>query len=152
MRLNLILAATLFVGVAVPAHSTNVSLSATLTSSCTLTLNNSGTMTASSGGTMLSSENSGGSAASLGVVAIGTLPSVNFAAPSLTASPSGWTGNPTVEIKYSSNNGATAAFSSSSSSFNETSLLDSFLIHGRITNVTGFAAGTYTVTTVATCS
>lgn len=152
MRPHLILAAALLAGVAVPAHAADVTLSATLTSSCTLTLNNSGAMTASSSGTVLSSENSGGTAASLGVVAIGTLPSVHFAAPSLTASPSGWTGSPTVEIKYSSNNGASAAYTASSSSVSETSLLDGFTINGRVTNATGFTAGTYTVTTVVTCS
>lgn len=152
MRFHLVLCATVLVAAAFPAQATNVTLSGTLTSSCTLTLNSSGSMTASTSGTVLSSENSGGSPASLGVVAVGTLPAVHFAAPSLTASPAGWSASPTVEIKYTSTNGANAAYSASSSTFVETGLLDSFVVHGRVTNATGFAAGSYTLTTVATCS
>ena len=84
------LAALISVAAAGPAAATNVTLNATLVSSCTLTLSTPGTMTASTDGTLLGSEQSGGSAASMTLVAIGTLPTITFAAPSLT------TGRPMV--------------------------------------------------------
>jgi hypothetical protein len=135
-----------------PAEATNVTLNAALTSSCTLTLSTSGTMAVSSSGTVLGSEQSGGSAASMGLIAIGALPTVTFAAPSLTASPGGWSAVHTDEIKYSSTRGASQAYTSSSSSFSETGLTDTFTVHGRVTSTEGFAAGNYTLTTVVTCS
>jgi hypothetical protein len=135
-----------------PANATTVNLNASLTSSCTLTLSSSGTMTASSSGTVLGSEQSGGSAASMTLVAVGTLPTVSFAAPALSASPGGWSSVHTDEIKYSSTRGASQAYTSSASAFSETGLTDTFTVHGRVTSTEGFAAGNYTLTTVVTCS
>ena len=137
---------------ATPAQAVNVTLSASLTSSCTLTLTSAGTMTAASSGTQLSSETSGGSAATMNMVAVGTAPTVSFAAPDLSASPAGWSGSPTLEIRYTSTGGASQAYTSSASSHAETGLLDAFTVNGRVTNSSGFAAGTYTLRTVATCS
>ena len=57
-----------------PLAAANVNLSATLVNSCVLSVGSSGTMTASSAGTQIGSENSGGSAASMTMVAIGSLP------------------------------------------------------------------------------
>jgi len=72
---------------AASAHAENVNLSATLTNSCVLTVGSAGVMAASTDGTRLGSEETGGSAATLSVVAVGTLSTVNFSAPSLTTSP-----------------------------------------------------------------
>ena len=65
-----------------PAAAANVNLSANLVNSCVLTIGSSGTRTASTAGTQIGSENAGGSAASMTLVAIGALPTVTFAAPS----------------------------------------------------------------------
>ena len=100
-----VLAAAL--GVTSPSYAaTDVTFAATLTNSCVLTLSQAGSMTVSSNGTVLGSEQSGGTAAILGVVAIGSLPTMTFAAPSLTASPSGWVASHTDEIRYTSTRGA----------------------------------------------
>lgn len=135
-----------------PASAIDVTLSATLVNSCVLTLNSSGTMTTSTSGTILSSEQSGGSAASLGVVAVGRLPTVSFAAPALTTSPAGWTGSPTTEVRYTSGGGANQSYTTDSSSYSPTGLTDSITVHGRVTSSSGFAAGNYTLRTVVTCS
>lgn len=135
-----------------PADAADVNLSASLINSCVLSLGSSGTMTVSSSGTVLSSENSGGSQASLTLVAIGTSPTISFAAPSLTASPAGWSASPTVEVKYTSTGGANQAYTASNSSAALSGLTDSFAIHGRVTSSAGFAAGAYNLRTVATCS
>ncbi|MEQ7872387.1 hypothetical protein ABDK56_00055 [Sphingomonas sp. ASV193] len=131
---------------------TNVTLSGTLTSSCTLTLSAGGTLAVAPSGTVLSSESAGGTAATLTMTAVGSNPTVTFAAPDLAASPSGWSGTPTLEVKYTSTGGANQAYTSAQSSYAENRLLDTFTVHGRITDSAGFAAGTYTLRTVATCS
>ena len=144
-----------FVGLAAlsaPAVATDVNLAATLVNSCVLTLNSVGVMTPASSGTVISSEESGGSAAALSVVAIGAFPTISFSAPSLTTSPAGWTGTPTNAIRYTSTSGANQAYTSSTSSASLSALGDSFTIHGRVTSSTGFAAGNYNLRTVATCS
>ena len=137
---------------AAPAAAVDVTLNATLVNSCALTLATAGTMTPSATGTLISSEQSGGSAATMTVIALGVLPSINFAAPSLTASPGGWTASHTDEIKYTSTRGANQSYTSGSSSFTETGLTDTFTVHGRVTSTEGFAAGNYTLKTVVTCS
>lgn len=136
-----------------PARAaTDVTFAATLTNSCVLTLSQAGTMTVSSTGTVLGSEQSGGTAATLGVVAIGSLPTLAFAAPALTASPSGWSASHTDEIRYTSTRGASQTYTASSSSHPLTGLNDTFTIYGRVTSSEGFAAGNYTLRSVATCS
>lgn len=135
-----------------PAEAANVDLSALLVNSCVLTLGTTGVMTAAASGTRISSEESGGTAATLTVIAIGSVPTMSFSAPSLTTSPAGWGGSPVNEIKYTSLGGANQAYTSGSSSATLAALTDSFTIDGRVTNTSGFAAGTYTLRTVATCS
>ena len=137
---------------AVPARAADVNLTANLVNSCILSLGTTGVMTAAASGTQISSENSGGAAATLSIVSIGSVPTINFSAPTLTASPAGWSASPTIEIRYSSLGGANQAYTSSASSASLVALTDSFTIHGRVTSATGFAAGGYTLRTVATCS
>jgi hypothetical protein len=133
-----------------PADAANVTLSGLLVDSCTLSLATPGALAASADGATLGSEQSGGTAATLTLIAIGGAPVVQFSAPSL-SSPVGWSASPTTAIRYTSVGGANQAYTSGASSRQETGLIDSFTIHGRVTSGGGFAAGTYTVTTVATC-
>ena len=145
----------IFVGIAAlsaPAAAAEVNLGATLVNSCVLTLNSSGVMTPTSSGTRIGSDESGGGAATLGVIAIGAFPTISFGAPAMTTYPAGWTGTPTTEVSYTSSGGANQAFTSGSSSASLSALTDSFTIHGRVTSSTGFAAGSYNLRTVATCS
>lgn len=151
MRLSLILIAATGVACASSAQAANVTLNANLTSSCTLTLSSSGAMTVSPTGTILGSEQSGGSSASMTLIAVGILPTVSFAAPSL-VNPAGWSASHTNEIRYTSTRGASQAYTGSASSFVETGLTDTFTVHGRVTSAEGFAAGNYTLTSVVTCS
>ena len=135
-----------------PAAAADVNLNANLLSSCTLSLSSAGVMAPSATGTVLSSEQSGGSPATLTLIAVGVLPTIDFSAPSLTTSPGGWSASRTDEIRYTSIRGANQAYTSSASSFSETGLIDTFTVHSRVTSADGFAAGNYTLTTVVTCS
>ena len=67
------------------AGATDVNLNALLITSCTLTLATPGVMTASPTGTVIGSEQSGGTPASMTIVSLGVLPTISFAAPSLSA-------------------------------------------------------------------
>ena len=139
------------IAAASPVAAANVDLSATLVNSCTLTVGTSGVMTPASNGTRISSEEVGGIAATLNVIALGAIPTISFSAPSLIASPAGWSGSPTNEIRYTSTGGANQAYTSSSSNAPLAGLIDSFTINGRVSNANGFAAGNYTLRTVVTC-
>lgn len=141
-----------FCALAAPAQAANVNLTANLTNSCILTLGTTGLMTAAADGLSISSDHSGGTAATLTVVSIGALPTINFAAPALTSSPAGWSASPTVQIRYTSTGGANQAYTSSASSATLSVLSDAFTIHGKVISATGFAAGSYNLQTVATCS
>lgn len=132
------------------AASSNVTLSGTITNSCILTPA-SGVLALSASGLILGSEQTGGSAATLTVLAIGNVPSISFAAPTLTSAPVTYTTSPTVQIKYTSaNGGANQAYTSSTSSGASTRS-DVFTVNGKVTDNSGFEAGNYTMTTVATC-
>lgn len=136
---------------AVPAQGADVSLTANVLNSCVLTINSNGVMTASADGRTLGSENGGGSPSTLNLVATGLRPTVTFGAPALTTRPSEFTADALTQIRYTSSNGANQAYTSGASSA-QTALLDSFTVHGRVTSDAGFAAGNYTLRTVATCS
>lgn len=137
---------------AAPTSAADVNLSVNLANSCVLSIGGSGTLAASANGTQLGSENAGGSAATLSLVAIGSVPSLSFAAPSLTTSPAGWTASHTDAIRYTSTGGANQSYTSSQSSSTATGLIDTFTVHGKVDSNAGFAGGNYTLTTVVTCS
>lgn len=130
--------------------STNLTLSGTVTNSCTLTPH-AGTLALSTSGLILGSELTGGSAATLDVAAVGTVPSVSFGAPSLTSSPVSYAGTPTVQIKYTSANGAANQAYTSSATSGASARSDTFTVNGKVTDSSGFEGGDYTMTTVATC-
>ena len=147
-----LLASALLIGlVSAPAAAANVSLSANLVNSCVLSIGSNGTMTAATTGTQIGSENSGGSSASLTMVAIGSLPTVTFAAPTL-SSPAGWSATHTNSIRYTSSGGANQAYTSAQSTSTASALTDTFTVHGKVDSAAGFAAGSYTLNTVVTCS
>ena len=90
--------------------------------------------------------------AQLTQVAIGSQPTLTFAAPSLTASPAGWTASHTDSIRYTSTGGADQTYTSSQSTVTSGGMTDTFTVHGKVDSTAGFAAGAYTLTTVVTCS
>lgn len=144
--------ALLLCSCASPSPAANVNLNASLANSCSLSIGSNGAMTPSASGTQIGSENSGGLAAGLTLVAIGAAPTVTFGAPSLSISPSGWSGSPTSSIRYTSTGGANQDYTSSQTTRSGGPLSESFTIHGKVDNTSGFAAGNYTLTTVVTCS
>lgn len=130
--------------------ATNVDFSASLTTSCTVSITTSGQMTLASDGLSMSSEPSG-TAAVVGIVALGALPSVTVGAPTLPSYPSGWNDTSTKFVRYTSTLGANRAYTSSSSSYNMTGLSDVLTLHGKVTNATIFPTGDYTLRTAVTC-
>lgn len=143
------LAALTFVASAGPAAAVTVSLSGTILNSCALTVGSSGTLAPASDGTRLGSEESGGSAASLTVVATGSAPTLTFAAPTLNA-PAGSSGS-TVAIRYNAGGSGASSGYTSSQTTASSNLIDGFTVHARVTNASGFVNGTYTASTVVTC-
>ncbi|RST31324.1 hypothetical protein HMF7854_11100 [Sphingomonas ginkgonis] len=137
---------------AVPAQAANVTFTGVLTNSCTLSLTTPGILAPATSGTIFGSEQSGGTAAVMAVAAVGVFPTITFNAPSVTLAPTNWTATHTDEIRYTSANGASQVYTSGSSSFRETGLLDTFTVHGRISSAEGFAGGSYALTSVVTCS
>lgn len=151
-RYALLLCALPMVGVAntAEAQATVRLSSGSLLDSCTLTAETDGSLSRNSAGTELGSDLSGGSPATLAVVAVGTAPTLTFAAPVVDA-PGGDTGT-TGQIAYSSTGGANQDYTDTQSTTTSGVLLDLFTIHGRLQNEDGFLAGTYELTTVVTCS
>lgn len=133
-----------------PAAAEDVSLSGTLLQECTLTLDTAGSLATSEDGTVLGSEEAGGIGATLALVAVGATPTLTFAAPTLDA-PAGDSGS-TVEVAYSSTGGASQDYTDQQTTSSESVLIDVYTVHGKATNASGFAAGTYTITTVVTCA
>ena len=112
-----------------------------------------GVLAISANGTTLGSEETGGAAASLAVTSTGGAATVSFTAPTLAAEPAGYTGTPTVSLKYSSTGGAAQAYTSDASDYTSTNpLSDVVTLHARAVDSGGFVAGTYRVATTATCS
>lgn len=134
-----------------PARAaTDVTFTGLVINSCVLTLGTPGLLAPSTDGQTLSSENGGGLASTLAVVAVGLAPTLNFSAPILTT-PNGYAGEATSAIRYTSLGGANQPYTTASSSARAGVLLDTFTIHSRVTSPTGFSGGTYNVRTTVTC-
>lgn len=133
-----------------PAQAADVRLRGSLISSCILSLSTEGRLSIASDPTVFGSEETGGTPATMTVVAVGVAPSVNFTAPSVDG-PSGFSANAQVAIRYTSLGGSNQAYTSSASSSSAVRLLDTFTINGRVVSSDGFQAGNYTVRTTATC-
>jgi hypothetical protein len=130
-----------------------VSFEANVLASCVLTLGaNERLGTSNDGGTRIGSEEAGGSAAGLTIVATGGRPTITVGAPTLSQKPSGYTGSPTVHVRYTSNGGANQAYTAGSTSYTSTNLLgDSLSLNARALDAEGFAAGNYRIQTQVTC-
>ena len=134
------------------ADAATISFSGTVLDSCVLAVSTPGVLGTSSTGTRIGSEETGGGAAVMTVVATGATPTIQFAAPSLATSPAGLAGTPTVSLRYTSLRGASQAYTSSASSYTLSGgLLDTVTANARADNSPGFAAGNYSITTVVTC-
>lgn len=146
-------AASLFVALAVPAQAVPVTFDGTVLASCVLTVGSNGTLgTSADGGTRIGSEESGGSAASLSIVATGGRPTITVGAPILSQKPSAYTGSPTVNIRYTSTGGGNQAYTAGSTSYTSSNVLgDSLTLNARAVDPTGFAAGAYRIQTQVTC-
>jgi hypothetical protein len=134
-----------------PADAADITLRGNLISSCILTLSTEGRLAASSDPTIVGSEESGGNAALMAVVAIGATPTVTFSAPTVEA-PAGAPAGAQAEIRYTSLGGSNQGYTAATSSSSQVRLLDTFTINARITSTNGFAAGNYVVHTTTTCS
>lgn len=131
------------------ALAETVTFSTTTTASCTITLSTGGSLAPSSEGTELGSEQPGGSAATISLLAVGNSPTVRFGTPNLTA-PTGDSGS-IPQIKYSSLGGASQNYTSSETTTTPGVLVDTFTVDAKVTNTGGFQAGTYSVSTEVTC-
>jgi len=106
----------------------------------------------STSGTELGTEQSGGGAATLGITATGGTPTVKFTAPSMAAKPTAYTRTPPVSLKYTSTGGANQAYTTGASQYTSTNPLgDTVTLHAEAVDATGFAAGSYRLSTTATC-
>ncbi len=77
---------------------TVVPFDGTVVPSCTLTVSTSGVLAMSMTGTELGSEQTGGVAAVLGIVATGGAPTILFTAPTMSIKPVAYVGSPTVSL------------------------------------------------------
>ncbi|GAA4002178.1 hypothetical protein [Sphingomonas humi] len=137
---------------AAPASAVPVSFDANLLASCILTVGTSGTLGTNSDGTRIGSEETGGGAATLTIVAAGGRPTITVGAPSLTQKPAAYLGSPTVNIRYTSPGGANQAYTAGATSYSSSNILgDSLTLHARATDPDGLAAGTYRIQTQVTC-
>ncbi len=134
-----------------PATATaqTVTLTGTVVNACVLTLTTPGVIVAASSGTELSTQQVGGVAALLNVVATGTSPTITFSAAGLTG-PSA--GSSTAELAYSSSGGASRSYSGAGYVYAMSGLLDAISVNGRATNASGFQSGVYSLSTTVTCS
>jgi hypothetical protein len=139
-----------------PACAVDVTFSGTLSGSCSLGLSVPGTLALSVDGQRLGSEETGGLAATLTVLSVGSN-TITVEAPTRTAAPVGYnaTGE-TIEVAYTGQGGLSAVsepYSAAGSDFPIATLpLTNLIFNARINNANGFDAGTYGVRTVVTCS
>lgn len=133
------------------AYPASVTLAGTVVNLCVLTLSTPGTLGIAATGTEISSQETGGIAASLSVVATGANPTITFTAPGLSG-PSASTTGATTNLSYTSGGGANQSYTGSGYVYSMNRLLDSITVNGRATNSAGFVSGLYTISTTATCS
>ena len=139
-----------------PSAAADVNFSGTLLGLCSVALTTPGVLALSTDGTIFGSEEIGGLSAAVSILAVGSY-TVTVAAPTRTNAPGAY--NPTgeaIEVSYNGVAGLGAinqAYTSSLTTFPiDTLPLSVLVMNNRITNPTGFAAGTYETRTVVTCS
>lgn len=146
-------AAMMIGGAACAAEAQVVTFPGTIIKSCVLTPA-AGAVALNSAGTELGSEQNGGLASTMTVVATGGAATVTFAAPTMPTKPGAYSGTPTVSLKFSTASGASQAYTSAQSSYTGSgiTLNDTVTIDAKAVDSSGFPAGAYAVTTTATCS
>lgn len=152
----ILLAALCWAGTIPIALATDVSFTGTLGPSCTLALGSNGTLALSADGQYLGSSEGSATGATLTILSIGSN-TINVAAPSLDSSPAGYDpSGQQLQVAYSGVgllSAVSSAWSSAASSFAVGTIALSVLdIDNRIYNPNGFAAGSYAMRTVVTCS
>lgn len=145
-----LIALPLALALAAPGHGAEIRLTGNLLSSCVLSLATPGQLRLSGDATTFGSEETGGLAATMTVVAIGAVPSVSFTAPAIDA-PVDFSAGAQAQIRYTSLGGSNQAYTNIASSSSAVRLLDTFTIHGRIVSTEGFRSGAYTIRSTATC-
>lgn len=132
---------------------TVVQFDGVVVASCVMTVSTPGVLGVSaSSGTEIGSEQAGGVAAVMSVVATAGAPTISFSAPTLALAPGDYSGSPTVSLKYSSPGGANQAYTSAASQYTSTNALaDTVTLNAKATDSAGFAAGNYRIQTTATC-
>jgi hypothetical protein len=142
--------------VVTPAAAADVTFTGTLLGLCSVALTTPGILALSVDGTTFGSSEIGGLPAAVSILAVGSY-TVTVNAPTRVNSPAGY--DPTgeaVQVSYTGLAGlglVNQGYTSSLSTFNiDTLPLSILVMNNRITNPTGFAAGTYETRTVVTCS
>lgn len=149
----LLAGAPLLLALPTPAAAVPVTMSGNVLQSCILTVSTTGLLGVSTdGGRTLGSEETGGIASVLAIVATGGAPSITVGAPSMSSRPGAYTGTPTVSVRYSSLGGASQAYTSGSSGYTSSNPLgDTLTVNMKAVDNGGFAAGAYQLTTNVTC-
>lgn len=133
-----------------PAQADTINFTGTVVNLCVLNVTTPGVLGLANSGTTLSSDGTGGVAATLTVTATGSNPTLTFGAPSLTG-PGASTTGATKQIAYTSPGGANQAFTSGTSAYAMSRLLDTLTIKGQATNANGFVSGSYGIAATVTC-
>lgn len=141
---------TALLAASTPARAADVVFTGALINSCVLNLSTPGVLGQSSDGSTLTSETGTGVAAIMAVVAVGSRPTLNVSAPTLTT-PAAFDGSAVTSIRYQALSGTTQPYTQSATSFTAGALLDTLTFNARVQSATGFASGTYTVRTTVTC-
>ena len=137
-----------------PAQAqTAVQFDGTVLASCILAISTPGVLGVSaSSGTEIGSEQTGGVAAVMTVTATAGAPTISFTAPAMSVAPGGYSGTPTVSLRYTSPGGANQPYTSSASQYTSTNALsDTVTLNAKATDSSGFSAGSYRIQTTATC-
>jgi hypothetical protein len=132
------------------ASAATVTFTGAVVNTCVINISTPGTLGLAASGTTLSSEETGGLNSVMAIIATGSAPQIQFAAPQLTG-PAGSIAAATHQIAYTSPGGAAQTYTASSSVYTMSRLLDTLTVKAKATNVDGFASGTYTITSVVTC-
>jgi len=138
-----------------PALAANVTFTGTLSGVCTLAVPTNGTLGLSPNGDVLGSA-TGGTPATVTIVSVGSN-TVTVNPPTWNSQPAGYVASGEVlEVAYSGLGGLSLinqAYTNLTTNFGILALpLSSLIVNARVTNSHGFAAGTYQMQVVVTCS
>lgn len=138
---------------AAASAQTVVAFNGTLLPSCVLSISTPGLLGANlATGTEIGSEQTGGAAAVVTVVATAGRPTLTVGAPTMSQRPAAYTGTPVVSVRYSSTGGGSQAYTTAQTSYASSNILgDTLTLNVKADDSGGFAAGSYRVQTTVTC-